>query len=570
MAKFRKNLIVSDNNYSGTGILSKISFSGKIYLAFFLLVIGLFVQSILVLSYFYEYRNDITNIALFRKINDDAVKVLHDLSQDLLEKYNISSSSGILVDVSGDIVQISQVVNNLKNNLDGNIASKQINNIKDISNGFGKITPPLTTEKYQAVGKLNSQYNEALKKLEMVLAEHYQRNHQEIMVILLIKFAIVCSILLLEILCYKWMVKCALRSVNEPADRIIRSLKGANADLQVKLPIFTSEGLGATGLVLNDGISKWHTLALEFKNASNKLKYLIDELTSGFNQVFLLEVQLREAYLEIEAGLNGQQQIGKKVNEEIEVIISDLSGLQYLPRKVSEISEELNSLLTVNKEYLGGVLDRRVEIYNESHDIMIVLQDLANTSERVDRIMKELGEVEGESEMLAFNSAISAARAGEEGQGFSVVAKEIANLVERSKKASNNLSRLIGQIQSKTEQIAGLIPENDFAERSKLSLDQTINSVCLNLNETAAKCLSELVQMRQVIETIVIKSNDSFEEINSTSDLTQVETSELSEIQNIIARYLESVKHTGEITAKIFDTVNSLQSATDLLINRNV
>lgn len=569
MAKFGKNLNVSGSNYSGAGLLTKISFSGKVYLVLFLLVAGLFVQSILFLSYFYEYRNDLMNIALSRRTNDDTLRVLHDLSQDLLEKFNLSSRSGILVDGSDDIVQISQAINSLKNNLNGNIALEQINKIEALIDQFGRIASPITADKYQAAAKSYGQYNTAVNNLENVLSKHYQRNYQEILVIILIKCVIIFSLLLLEIWVCKLLFKRALWSIDEPADRIIRFLKVANVGSQVKSPVFTSEGLGNTGLILNEGISRWHTLTLSFKNASNKLNYLVDELASSFNQVFFLEVQLREAYLEIEASLNGQEQIGKKVNEEIEVIISDLSELQNLPRKVTEISEELNSLFTVNKEYLDGVLDRQVEVNNESHDVIVFLQDLGATSERVDLIMKELREIQEESEMLAFNSAISAARAGEEGQGFSVVAKEIANLVERSKKASNNLGGLIAEIQTKTEQIVGIIPEDGLIKSNKLSLDQTINSICLNLSETATKCLTELDQMRQVVETIFVKSNETFEELNSTSGLPQVKTGQLSEIQNTIARYLESVKHTGEVTDKISGSVNSLQSATDLLINRN-
>ncbi len=566
MAKFTKNLNISGSNHSGTGILSKISFSGKFYLALFLLAAGLFVQSILFLAYFYEYRNDLMNIYLSRRGNDDTLKVLYDVSQDLLEKFNISNRSGIPVDGSDDITQINQAFINIKNNLGSNIALTQINQIEAITGHFKKIASPITPQKYQTAVELYDQYNTALNNLENVISNHYQRNYQEIQAILLIKFGIVFLLLLIEIWGCRFLVKRAFRSIDEPADRIIRFLQGGN---QVKLPVFTSEGLGATGLILNEGVSKWHTLAMSFKNASNKLNYLVDELASSFNQVFLLEVQLREAYLEIEASLNGQEQNGKKVNEEIEVIISDLSELQNLPRKVNEISQELNSLLTVNKEQLDGVLDKQIEVNNESHDIMIFLQDLAATSERVDLTMKELKEIEEESEMLAFNSAISAARAGEEGQGFSVVAKEIANLVERSKKASINLGGLIARIQTKTEQIVGIIPEKDLIEHDKLALGQTLNSICLNLSETAAKCLTELDQMRQVVETILLKSNETFEELDSKSALPQAGTSELSEIRNIIARYLESVKHTGEITDRISVSVNSLQSATDLLINRN-
>ncbi len=569
MAKFKKNMMLTEKNYSGSGILSKISFSGKIYLALFLIVAGLVVQCLFILSNLYEYRNDLMYIASSRRTNDDLVKVLYNRSWDMLGKIYISSSSKSVVDFSDDVAHMEQALNNLSDNLNSNDFAKPINNIQDIIDQFRKNGSILTTDGYQVAKNLYDQYIIAVNSLETALTKYYKNNYQEILVVLIIKFSIIFFVLLIEILICKWLISCAIKSIDEPANRIIQFLQNANGDLKVKIPVFTYEGLGATGLLLNDAISKWHGLALEFKNASNKLNYLIDEMTSGFNQVFFLEVQLQEAYREIEASLDEQKQMGKRVDKEIETIISELSELQYLPRKVNQISEEMNSLLAVNKEYLSGLLNKQIEVNNESQGIVNYLKDLATTSKRVDRIMKELDEIEAESEMLAFNSAISAARAGQEGQGFSVVAKEIANLVERSKKASNNLSGLIGQIQEKTEQIVNLAPEKDLVEQNKFSLDKIINSTCTNLSETALKCLNEISIMRQVVETIFIKSNEAFEEISVTSELPQTETNELDEINNIIGHYLESIKHTGEISNKICETVNSLQSATNLLINRN-
>lgn len=569
MARFRKNLNISENNYSGTDVLSKLSFAGKFYLVLLLLGAGLLIQSVLILSYFYEYRNELMNLGDIRKINDQFLDVFRDLSQDMIEKFKISESAGIEVDISDDLAQIIQASDDLKKNLEHNIASDQIKNIEEIINEISKIKPPLSAQMYQEALKSFNRFQEAIVSLETVLSEHYQRNYQEIMIIILIKFAVVLLILLVEILIGKWIVGCALRSIEEPAERIINCLQVSDADLQVKLPIFAGEGLGTTGLILNEAIAKWHSLALGLKNASNKLNYLIEELAAGFNQLFFLEVQLREVYHEVQSSLQDQQQVSKRVDEEIQVLRSGLAGLQNLPRKLSEISQEFNSLLTVNQDYLKGIAERQVEVKNESHNLIIFLRELGATSERVDRIMKELGEIEEESEMLAFNSAISAARAGEEGQGFSVVAKEIANLVERSKRASNSLSELIGEIQAQIDRIVGLMPQNGQDESSKIALDQIINSVFERLNESAAKCVTELAQMRQVAETIFTISNETFEEINSKLDAIPVETSGLAEIKKVIDEYLESVAYTGTLKDKLQETVNNLQSATDLLINGN-
>lgn len=567
MAKFKKNLIVSEKNYSGSGVLSKISFSGKLYLAIFFLCAGLLVQCLLVVSSLYEYRNEFVSSANLRNSHTENIRALRNLSRNLMEKNYYTDIYKVTVDASGDLAQIQQALNNFNDN----IFSKPITKVEEIINQFVHNGSYLYTHNFSYNEQLIGQYRMVINDLEKVAFEYYHQNYQEVLVALIIKFAIALLVLVLNIIICKWLSKCAIQSVDIPADRIIKCLQGSNGDLNVKIPVLTMEGLGGTGRLLNDGISKWSGLALEFKTASNKLNYLVEELTAGFHEIFLLETQLQGVYSEIETSFNQQEQMGKKVDAEIETIVSDLSNLQYLPRKVGEISEEVNSLLAVNKENLSGLINRRIDSNNESHDIINYLKELESTSERVDRIMKELEEIEAESEMLAFNSAISAARAGDEGQGFSVVAKEIANLVERSKKASGNLSGLIGQIKTKTEQIVSLTPENDLLEQGELSLEKTVNSICSNLNETAIKFLTEINNMRQVAETIFIKSNEAFAEISSISDSSQAQgdTNDLKNINDTIGRYIESIKNTGEISANIRETVNKLQSATNQLLNRN-
>jgi len=114
-----------------------------------------------------------------------------------------------------------------------------------------------------------------------------------------------------------------------------------------------------------------------------------------------------------------------------------------------------------------------------------------------------------------------------------------------------------------------LIPENAAANADRISLDRFLTTVCQSLYETSEKCVIELEQMCQEIETIFIKSSETYEAINSKLNSSPIEINGLSEVRKTIGRYLESVKYTGELKDKIYDTVNSLQLATDRLINRN-
>ena len=300
-----------------------------------------------------------------------------------------------------------------------------------------------------------------------------------------------------------------------------------------------------------DGEDEAGRLLLAMSKMQDKLRDTLQRISGSATQLASAAEELNSVTDESARGLTQQN---NEIEQAATAVNEMTSAVEEVARNAVSTSEASKNATTSAGGGRDLVQETVSAIERMSADVQstaTLIGDLANESRDIGKVLDVIRGLADQTNLLALNAAIEAARAGEAGRGFAVVADEVRALAHRTQQSTSEIERMIGSIQSGTEHAVDSMRNSteraestlNIARGAGLSLD-TINSAIVEINErnlVIASAAEEQAQVAREVDRNLVNIRDLSVQSATGANQTSAASNELSrlalDLNNMVGRF---------------------------------
>ena len=281
------------------------------------------------------------------------------------------------------------------------------------------------------------------------------------------------------------------------------------------------QGIARMGVTLRDLISGIRDGVTQIASAAEELSAVTEQTSAGVNSQKVETDQVATAMHEMTATV---QEVARNAEEASQAAAAADGEARAGDKVVSEAIAQI--------ERLANEVAR-------STDAMTVLQQ---ESDKIGSVMDVIKAVAEQTNLLALNAAIEAARAGEAGRGFAVVADEVRGLAQRTQKSTEEIEGLVAGLQNGTQQVAAVMNNSRSLTDSSVALTRkagvslgnitrTVSNI-QSMNQQIAAAAEQQSAVAEEISRSIINVRDVSEQTAAASEETAASSVELARLGN--------------------------------------